>query len=230
MFSLPALAKEIGCNERQVRRWCNAGLPFTSVKGSHGGKPALRFEREGALLWIREHGSGKWSLEAGRLLAKGGGRKKKAGGKTSPVPGPEEKTGGGSSPLAKLEEAFEASSERFAEWNRQEARMMAEGRLREAKLCAQARAEAGKAVAQMQEQVMAAEKEIGTLVEAEEMEGRYLKVLNTVKNNVMGIPESVIPLLMPFLRDPEDAARVKDLMAGKVEDALRHIANSAVDD
>ena len=175
---------------------------------------------------MEEHGTGNFPLEASRLLKES--EKPKAKAKRR-----------GRKPAAKVSESgtlqdrltatLLKSSESFDRWDQGEKEAFEEGNYAKAALCAKNRAEAGKAVAQLQERVTAQAKEMGTLVVASEMEGRYLKVLATVRNNILGIPDSAIPVLMPLLRDPEDAVRVRDLLTAKVEDALRHIADAEID-
>ena len=215
----------IGCGRAQVTRWEKKGLPYVTVK-SRRGSPAHIYDRTAALRWVEEHGTGNFPLEASRLLKES--EKPKAKAKRR-----------GRKPAAKVSESgtlqdrltatLLKSSESFDRWDQGEKEAFEEGNYAKAALCAKNRAEAGKAVAQLQERVTAQAKEMGTLVVASEMEGRYLKVLATVRNNILGIPDSAIPVLMPLLRDPEDAVRVRDLLTAKVEDALRHIADAEID-
>lgn len=226
-ISLRELCGELGCDERQIGLWEKAGLSYVTKKGRRGGRPAHLYDREEALRWVSAKGTGKWPMEASRLLRKGeekppAEKKKKASAGTRK----KKASAAGGTLQDETTNALLVSAEKFRWWSEQESAAGERGDLAAAAICAKQRVEAGKAVAQMQEMVTNQAKEMGVLVVASEMEGRYMKVLATVRNNILGVPDSIMPVMMPFLRDPEDAAKVKELMERKIEDALRHIAGA----
>lgn len=223
----------LGCSRAQVTAWEKAGLPFTATKGK-GGKPAHSYDRGGALAWVRKNGSKSFAFKAGELLDKarqtpveGGGKGAKSGGgagRTGRTGGESEAESDGEKTIVeKLEETLAESYARFLEWNAREKVLLANGQLREAAGCAKARAEAGKAVVQLGEQVTAAAKEMGLLIVAAEAEEVYAKVLTGLRNNVLGVPDSAVPLLMPLLRDADKAEEARQILTRLTEEALREI-------
>ena len=227
-LTAPELLALLGGTARtQLTAWEKKGLPYTTAK-SRRGSPRHLYDRDAALRWVAANGTGRYPLEAAKLLkAEERGKRTEEPERDTPPEAAGEESGGTLSD--QLTNALLKSAASFDRWDKLERESFAAGDYRVAAIAAKQRVEAGKAVATLQEAVTAQAKEMGILVVASEMEGRYLKILNTVKNRVTVIPESAIPGIMPFLREPNDAAKVRDFLTGRVEDALRYIANAEVD-
>lgn len=227
----------MGCSRAQVTAWEKAGMPYTATGGKRG-KPRHSYGKGAVLEWIRVNGSVAFSFKAGEVLDKMKGRedakegRTREGGEAEAVGSAGDADAGENGPgknggtlLDKVTETLLESHARFVEWNAKEKELLAAGHIREAAGCARARAEAGKAVAQLQMQVTAAAKEMGVLVVASEMESWFLKHVTTWKNQVTMIPESAIPVIIPFLRESEDAAKVREVLRRLVDGTLQSIAN-----
>jgi len=65
---------------------------------------------------------------------------------------------------------------------------------------------------------------IGELCVVSEVEAMYSRVFIGVKNAVLGIPSSVMPLIVPHLRDPQSAHEISRLLDARCRDALRGAA------
>ena len=65
---------------------------------------------------------------------------------------------------------------------------------------------------------------IGELVGVAETETMFSRIFVGVKNAVLGIPSSVMPLIIPHLRRPESAHEIARLLDSRCRDALRSAA------
>ena len=66
--------------------------------------------------------------------------------------------------------------------------------------------------------------DIGGVRVVSEVETMYSRVFVGVKNAVLGIPSSVMPLIVPHLRDPQSAHEISRLLDARCRDALRGAA------
>ena len=189
------------CSKSTLTRWIKSGLPHTRQPSGHGGAKVLVFPKKAALDWVAVHANVTASRAA---IAQSG----KCGGETSaPV----------SDGVAELaDEGLLACLSRMRKTERQTFELLA--RLKKAgdvgaalavseRYVAESRALASLEAAAIQHQTRS-----GELVDRAAMQAVYGRVIISVKNAVLGVPSSAVPLLMPFLKDPEKAHDVFSIL------------------
>ena len=67
----------------------------------------------------------------------------------------------------------------------------------------------------------------GELVNAAGARAVYMKVVTGIKNNLLGVPSSAVPLLLPHLKNPDDANTIHGIIDRLIRDALRSIRDPA---
>jgi hypothetical protein len=81
-----------------------------------------------------------------------------------------------------------------------------------------------KALAVLENAAVQFETRMGELAPRAEMITAYERIMVGVKNAVLGIPSSVMPLIIPHLRRPESAHEIARLLDARCRDALRSAA------
>jgi hypothetical protein len=66
---------------------------------------------------------------------------------------------------------------------------------------------------------------IGELGPRAEMQNVFERVIVGIKNAVLGMPSAVIPQLIPYLRDPEQAHEVRAIIDKAARDSLRTVSD-----
>lgn len=62
------------------------------------------------------------------------------------------------------------------------------------------------------------QRKTGELVNAADVQRRFVELASGTRERVMAVPNTITPSLRPFLKDADDAGKVKDL----IDDAIRH--------
>lgn len=62
------------------------------------------------------------------------------------------------------------------------------------------------------------QRKTGELVNAADVQRRFVELASGTRERVMAVPNNLMPVLRPFLKDPDDAGKVKDA----IDDAIRH--------
>lgn len=214
---------------RNTQAWEAKGLPFSTKKGRSGGKASHLYEKRQALEWLRDHASAKISQRARQVLKEmDGGNPPEDGGKgekkgSNPPPAPDRGGNSGSEGVG-LEAAIRRMEAKEKRWSELGDRYLEAEDVTRAAMCDKQHIAMAKGLADLRSQYMEQERELGTLVNAADVAGLHLKVLTTLKNNILGVPNAMGPLVIPFLRNPEDAPAVVAAFEERLKDALRNTA------
>ena len=204
-------------------------MPFSTKRGRSGGKASHLYDKRTCLEWLRDHASAKISQRARQELERMDGGKPSREGGAAGIGGPKR----ASTPLPAaasgawevgLDAAIRRMEAKEARWAELGDRYMEKEDVTRAAMCDKQHIAMAKGLADLRAQYMEQEKELGTLVNAADVAGLNMKVLTTLKNNILGVPNAMGPLVIPFLRNPEDAVKVVGLFDERLKDALRHTA------
>lgn len=224
--------------KRNFQVWERHGLPYREEK-SRRGSPTHLYEERRALEWLQSNAATDVSSRAKRILD--GTAAEKTGGKTAAGTGAAAKsrvrktsrTGGGGGKQDAMA-AAEAACRRIREdeklWAARVRSHLKKGDDGAASRCEKNRLMMAKAIVELTAQMMQLKERLGILVVVDEVKGDFAKLLTALKNNVTGVPDSAVPSLIPYLRNPEDANAVRELLTGLVEDALRSVTAKEVFD
>lgn len=214
-----------------VERWEADGLPFVKVTGKRG-KPAHVYDLERALGWLVVHASARISQRAKQVLSQEKGRAVEGeaagqGGVASAGgtgPGAE----GGASSTTTAERGLEGAYRRLeaaeVAWSAKRDEALEAGEISLASTCGRQAVVHAEALAKLRGLIREIDVAEGKLVDAAAVQGEFMKVLTTVKNNILGVPDSAVPLLIPFLRNPNDAPAIRGVLSKLVADNLRSVS------
>lgn len=210
-----ALVALVGCSNSTLSRWVGAGLPHSREKTGHGGARRLLFKREDALRWIVENASLSSAQLAKALTAQ-----------ASPKAAPEPTTGTLDANAAEdegllpcLERLRKTERESFALLHR----LKRSGEIAGVRVVGERYVNECRALVALERAAVDFQARRGELVNAAEARAVYMKVVTGIKNNLLGVPSSAIPLIMPYMNNPDCATTVHKIIDDKIRDALRAI-------
>ncbi len=210
---------------KNVQEWERAGMPFVERTGRRGGKKPHFYLAKPALRWLVDHASLRISQQAETVLRdmEGGGPSKETGAAVSPSSdgGP---SAAGENTAPGLDGAFERMKQGELSFSAKMHAALADGNIAVAVACAKQVAVFAEGMAKIETFIRERDIAAGKLVNAAEMTSAHLKILVAVKNNLLAVPSSSIPQLMPLMRNPNDAPRVQAILERLVKDALRTVA------
>lgn len=245
-INLRTLCKLVGVERLTILRWVKKGLPHTREKGRHGGHAQLWFDKESALSWVSANGS----LTAGRKAAalanslhetdtaRSSPESKKQDSLSPDIssrtsaPAPE------SAPSSKRTVAtidMDAYREPglLGNLERLKAQELATSaaliRAKQANDTAAVVAlsdrhiQETKTLANLEQVALTYRTRLGELGPRQQMQGVFEKVIVGIKNAVLGIPSTAVAQILPYLRDPDDAFKVREILDKVTRDSLRSI-------
>ena len=218
LLSMAAFREATGASEATISRWVKKGLPCQRIARPGGGRAQVYFDKTEALGWAVAHGNQtakrKALALAGRMPTatdKTPGTEADAKPSTPELPGDDE----GLLPALDRLKKQELASHRLL------IRLKAKGELNSVLAVQETHLAEVKALAVLENAAVQFRVRSGELVERVGMQAVYGRVIVTVKNAVLGIPSSVIPQIIPFLRDPEKAHEVSAIIDRAARDAMR---------
>ena len=219
---------------RNVEQWEADGLPFVERTGRRGGKKAHWYETKSALRWLVDNASARVSHEAKSVLRSMEGGQSKAGDGTGVDRVPETGTApSGPMPAAADVErtpGLDGAIERLQAGELAFADMMnkslADGNIPRAVACGKQVAAFAETLAKLETHIRERDVAAGKLVDADASLQTHLKILSAVKNNLLAVPSSAVPHLLPLLRNPDDAYKAQEIVDRLIKDALRTVAET----
>jgi phage terminase Nu1 subunit (DNA packaging protein) len=216
MIPAETMVSLVNCSPSTLSRWVSKGLPCTRERTGHGGARRLLFNREAALRWIVENASLS-SAQLARALTT----------KATPEPTPEQATAT-PDPDSIDDEGLLPCLERLRKTERQTflmlQRLKKAGDLGGVRVCGERYVNECRALVALEQAAVSYRERAGQLVNLADVQNTYSKVITGVKNNLLGVPAAVIPLLMPYLRDPANAGDVHRIIDERIRGALRGAA------
>ena len=203
-----------GASPATVSRWVAKGCPHIRQPSGHGGRPILLFPKEDALSWIASHGNMTAARKAIALAGKSPGE----GANIQAVDLAEIDAEGLLPCLARLRKTERATYRLLS-------RLKEKGDVGGATVLSERYVAETRALSALEAAAVQYRTRTGELGPRREMQGVFEKVIVGIKNAVLGIPSNVIPQLIPFLRDPEQAHEVHAIIDRASRDALRAVAN-----
>ena len=212
-LTVSGLCADLRVARSTVMRWIAAGLPHTTIPSPRGGKERIIFQRDAVLSWVSSNGS-----ITGKRIARA----------IESAPdsheSPPETT-----PLIK-QLGLLGAVERVKMQEYQTAVLLSqlkhEGKDINAIVAIQDKhmKEASK-LASLESQALNFRIRAGELVVAADIQAKFERISTGVKNAVLGVSTSVIPLIMPFLRTEKDAHAVREIIDKACRDSLRLITD-----
>lgn len=211
LLSMSAFREATGASEATVSRWVKKGLPCQRIARPGGGRAQVYFDKVEALGWAVAHGNRTAQRKALALARSTPGTEADAKPSTPELPGDDE----GLLPALDRLKKQELASHRLL------IRLKAKGELNSVLAVQETHLAEVKALAVLENAAVQFRVRSGELVERAGMQAVFGRVIVSVKNAVLGVPSSATPLLMPFLRDPEQAHAVHAILDKLCRDALR---------
>ena len=209
LLSMAAFREATGASEATVSRWIKKGLPCQRIARPGGGRAQVYFDKSEALGWAVAHGNQtakrKALALAGRMPTatdKTPGTEADAKPSTPELPGDDE----GLLPALDRLKTQELASHRLL------MRLKAKGELNSVLAVQETHLAEVKALAVLENAAVQFRVRSGELVEKTGMQAVYGRIIVSVKNAVLGVPSSAVPLLMPYLKDPEKAHDVFSIL------------------
>ena len=207
---------------KNFQRWEKNGIPHRTRATKAGGARAIIFPKVAALEWLKTHASANVSHAAKKAL-EGGGPPRPVAAAKAPAPPAAAKTGPSDGSSEWVDGKLTPIAER---WTALLNAALDEGDT----IAAMNATKALSLIADTRRKEEEAERqrkiEEGELVNAADLTGRHEKILNTLKNNILGVADSVIPAAMGLLRESGCAVQLKKLILEKLKDALRSTATT----
>jgi len=218
LLSLSGFCQAVGASDSTVTRWVKLGLPCQRVARPGGGRPQLYFDPEEAKGWVALHGS---QTQRRRALALTGSS---AVAVTVPPPGEDTKSDADADEGEGLLPALERLKRQELETHRLLMRMKKEGSVAAVLALQDMHLAEIRALAKTESAAIDYRTRIGELCERVPMEAVSARIIIGIKNAVLGLPSSFAPLMMPYLRDPEQAHAVHAILDKLCRDALRSVS------
>ena len=218
-------------SNRNFTAWEEKGLRYTTRHKKRGGKATHLYELSSALEWFRRSGSPKLASRAKRELERlsGKAREEEAEPEVPQEAVPPDPQGGpDDTELRSVWESILRIRQDEEMWARTMRNAIRDGDVAVAAKCEDCRSKLAKLQVDLYTQYVELKERRGQLISAEEAEGDFAKILSSVRNNILGVPDSAMPALIPHLRDPNEADDVKQIVTGYVHDALRAIASTDI--
>lgn len=218
LLSMSAYQEATGASVATVGRWIKKGLPCQRIARPGGGRAQVFFDKTEALGWAVAHGNRtaqrKAIALAGRMPTatdKTPGTEANAKPSTAELPGDDE---GLIAALGRLKKQ-ELASHRLL------MRLKERGDLNAVLAVSETHLQETKALAVLENAAVQFRVRSGELVEKTGMQNVFGRIIVSVKNAVLGVPSSAVPLLMPYLKDPEKAHDVFSILDRLCRNALQ---------
>lgn len=212
------LIKLVGASESTLSRWIKKGLPHQRQPTGHGGAKMFLFRRDDALRWIEENGGTGAALLARSARSARSAPPPEAIPPADELPNVDELDGEGLLEcLARLQRTERETYQLLQ-------RLKRAGDVSGVRLVSERYVAECRALSAIEQASLNYRLRIGELCVVSEVETMYSRVFVGVKNAVLGIPSSVMPLIIPHLRRPESAHEISRLLDARCRDALRGAA------
>lgn len=212
------LKKMVGASDSTLSRWVRKGLPHQRQPTGHGGAKMFLFRRDDALRWIEENASTGAALLARSARSGSKSKNPEVIPDAAELPALDELDGEGLLEcLARLQRT-ERDSFRLLQ------RLKKAGDVSGVRLVSERYVSECRALSAIESAALNYRLRIGELVGVAETETMFSRIFVGVKNAVLGIPSSVMPLIIPHLRRPESAHEIARLLDSRCRDALRSAA------
>lgn len=215
MLTNEQLQAQVNCSPATVTRWIKRGIPCHREATGRGGAKRLLFPREDALRWILENASMTAAQMAMALT-------KKPEGQPEPEP-----TAAPVDPNTVDDEGLIPCLERLRKTEKESYALLQKlkraGDIGGVRVVGERFVNECRALVALERAAVDYQTRKGELVDFAGARAVYMRVVTAIKNNVMGVPSSAVPLLLQFIRDPEDGRKVFAVLDKLVRDALRSI-------
>lgn len=221
LLTMSAFMQATGASNATVSRWLKKGLPCLRIPRAGGGRAQVFFDPSDALSWVAAHGN---RTARHKAIALANTTPEAA---TNGLPG----TAAASKPSTDnapddegLLPALDRLRKQEIESHRLLIRLKRKGDLNAVLAVSERHLAETKALAVLENAAVQYETRLGELAPRAEMISAYERIMVSVKNAVLGIPSSVMPLIVPHLRDPQSAHEISRLLDARCRDALRSAA------
>ena len=219
MLTSAALKSIVAASDSTLSRWVRKGIPHQKQPTGRGGAPMLLFKLDDALEWIEMNAS------TGAATMARAARSGKDANTPDPPPEPDTAT---PDPDSIDDEGLLPCLERLRKTERETFRLLQRlkrsGDIGGVRVVSERFVSEVRALAAIEAAAVSFRLRIGELCVVSEVETMYSRVFVGVKNAVLGIPSSVMPLIVPHLRDPQSAHEISRLLDARCRDALRSAA------
>ncbi|MDD2240643.1 MAG: hypothetical protein PHI93_08300 [Kiritimatiellae bacterium] len=218
ILSMSAFRQKTGASEATVCRWLKKGLPCLRIPRAGGGRAQVFFDPSDALSWVAANGNRTARHKAIALAnttpeaAPNGSPGTAAASKPSPADAGDDEG---------LLPALDRLRKQEIESHRLLIRLKRKGDLNAVLAVSERHLAETKALAVLENAAVQYETRMGELAPRAEMITAYERIMVSVKNSVLGIPSSVMPLIIPHLKDQNKAHDIMDLLDKATRGALR---------
>jgi hypothetical protein len=218
MLTSAELIKLVGASDSTLSRWVKRGLPHQRQPTGRGGAPMSLFNRDSALEWIETNASTGAALLARSARSGSKSKSPEVIPTAAELPNVDELDGEGLLEcLARLQRT-ERDSFRLLQ------RLKKAGDVSGVRLVSERYVSECRALSAIEQAALSYRLRVGELVRKADAEGAYMRVLVSLKNAVLGMPNAIMPLLINYIADPNKAHEVARIMDGKVRAILRQTA------
>jgi len=213
-----ALKTLVKVSEATLSRWIKKGIPHQRAPTGRGGAQMLIFQRGPALEWIETNASTGAATMARAARSGKDANTPEAMPTAAELPNVDELDGEGLLEcLARLQRTERETYQLLQ-------RLKRAGDVSGVRLVSERYVAECRALSAIEQAALNYRLRIGELCVVSEVEAMYSRVFIGVKNAVLGIPSSVMPLIVPHLRDPQSAHEISRLLDARCRDALRGAA------
>ena len=218
LLTMPAFRQKTGASEATICRWLKRGLPCLRIPRAGGGRAQVFFDPSDALSWVAAHGN-KTARHRAIALAN-----------TTPEAAPNGSPGTAapskpSTPDAADDEGLLCALGRLrtqeVESHHLLIRLKRKGDLNAVLAVSERHLAEVKALAVLENAAVQYATRLGELAPRAEMITAYERIMVGVKNAVLGIPSSVMPLIIPHLKDQNKAHDIMAILDRATRDSLR---------
>ena len=218
LLTMSAFMQATGASNATVSRWLKKGLPCLRIPRAGGGRAQVFFDPANALSWVAANGNKTARFRALTLANKTAGTAPNGSPDAAAVSKP-------STPAAADDEGLLPALDRLRkqeiESHRLLIRLKRKGDLNAVLAVSERHLAETKALAVLENAAVQFETRMGELAPRAEMISAYERIMVSVKNSVLGIPSSVMPLIIPHLKDQNKAHDIMDLLDKATRGALR---------
>lgn len=205
-------------SDATLSRWVRKGIPHQRAPTGRGGAQMFIFQRGPALEWIETNASTGAALQARSARSGSKSKSPEVIPDAAELPALDELDGEGLLEcLARLQRT-ERDSFRLLQ------RLKRAGDVSGVRLVSERYVAECRALSAIEQAALNYRLRVGELIRTADAESAYSRVLISVKNAVLGMPNAIMPIVIGYLKDPNKAHEVAQLMDGKVRDILRQTA------
>lgn len=218
LLSMPAFMQATGASNATVARWLKKGLPCLRIPRAGGGRPQVFFDPSDALSWVSAHGN-KTARHRAIALAN-----------TTPEAAPNGSPGTATASKPSTDDAgddegllpaLDRLRKQEIESHHLLIKLKRKGDLNAVLAVSERHLAEVKALAVLENAAVQYETRMGELAPRAEMISAYERIMVSVKNAVLGIPSSVMPLIIPHLKDQNKAHDIMAILDRATRDSLR---------